>query len=96
VKIAAQVQPVLPPPSPGSPFTPVEFDGMTATPTWTPPAARATARASAPPGWRTRSRPRPCVPRRGGSAARRLSTRTRRDRPARPGGAPVPAGRLPA
>ena len=32
VKIAAQVQPVLPPPPPGSPFTPVELDGMTATP----------------------------------------------------------------
>jgi len=32
VKIAAQVQPVLPPPPPGSPFTPVEFDGMAATP----------------------------------------------------------------
>ena len=32
VKVAAQVQPVLPPPSPGSPFTAVEFDGMTATP----------------------------------------------------------------
>ena len=32
VKIAAQVQPVLPSPSPGSPFTAVEFDGMTATP----------------------------------------------------------------
>ena len=32
VKIAAQVQPVLPAPSPGSPFTAVEFDGMTATP----------------------------------------------------------------
>jgi hypothetical protein len=32
VKIAAQVQPVLPPPAPGSPFTPIEFDGMTATP----------------------------------------------------------------
>jgi len=32
VKIAAPVQPVLPPPVPGSPFTPVEFDGMTATP----------------------------------------------------------------
>ena len=32
VKIAAQVQPVLPSPAPGSPFTPVEFDGMTATP----------------------------------------------------------------
>jgi hypothetical protein len=32
VKIAAQVQPVLPPPSPGSPFTAVEFDGMTAFP----------------------------------------------------------------
>jgi hypothetical protein len=32
VKIVAQVQPVLPPPAPGSPFTAVEFDGMTATP----------------------------------------------------------------
>jgi hypothetical protein len=32
VKIAAQVQPVLPPAAPGSPFTAVEFDGMTATP----------------------------------------------------------------
>jgi hypothetical protein len=32
VKVAAQVQPMLPPPAPGSPFTPVEFDGMTATP----------------------------------------------------------------
>lgn len=32
VKVAAQVQPVLPPPVVGSPFTPVEFDGMTVTP----------------------------------------------------------------
>src|SRR5215469_15228159 len=32
VKVAAQVQPVLPPPPPGSPFTAVEFDGMTVTP----------------------------------------------------------------
>jgi hypothetical protein len=32
VKIVAQVQPVLPSPAAGSPFTPVEFDGMTATP----------------------------------------------------------------
>jgi hypothetical protein len=32
VKIAAQVQPVLPAPVPGSPFTPVEFDGMTVVP----------------------------------------------------------------
>ena len=32
MKIAAQVQPVLPSPAPGSPFTAVEFDGMTATP----------------------------------------------------------------
>jgi hypothetical protein len=32
VKIAAQVQPVLPPVTAGSPFTAVEFDGMTATP----------------------------------------------------------------
>jgi hypothetical protein len=32
VKIAATVQPVLPSPVPGSPFTAVEFEGMTATP----------------------------------------------------------------
>jgi hypothetical protein len=32
VKVAAQVQPVLPPPAPGSPFTAIEFEGMTATP----------------------------------------------------------------
>ncbi len=32
VKIAAQVQPVLPPPAAGSPFTAIEFDGMTVMP----------------------------------------------------------------
>jgi hypothetical protein len=32
VKVAAQVQPVLPPQPPGSPFTPVEFEGLTVTP----------------------------------------------------------------
>ena len=32
VKIAAQVQPVLPSPAPGSPFTAVEFTGLTVTP----------------------------------------------------------------
>ena len=32
VKVAAQVQPVLPSPAPGSPFTAVEFDGLTVTP----------------------------------------------------------------
>jgi hypothetical protein len=32
VKIAAPVQPVLPSPAPGSPFTAVEFEGLTATP----------------------------------------------------------------
>ena len=32
VKIAAQVQPVLPSPVPGSPFTAVEFDGLAVTP----------------------------------------------------------------
>ena len=32
VKIAAPVQPLLPDPVPGSPFTPVEFDGMTVVP----------------------------------------------------------------
>ena len=32
VKVAAAVQPVLPPPVHGSPFTPVEFEGLTVTP----------------------------------------------------------------
>ena len=32
VKIAAQVQPVLPPAAPGSPFTAIEFDGLTVMP----------------------------------------------------------------
>src|SRR5438270_7833424 len=32
VKIAAQVQPVLPSPAPGSPFIAVEVEGMTVTP----------------------------------------------------------------
>jgi hypothetical protein len=32
VKVASQYQPVLPDASPGSPFVPVEFEGMTATP----------------------------------------------------------------
>jgi hypothetical protein len=32
VKLAAQVQPALPPPAAGSPFTAVEFDGLTVTP----------------------------------------------------------------
>jgi hypothetical protein len=32
VKIAAQMQPVLPSLAPGSPFTAVEFEGLTATP----------------------------------------------------------------
>jgi hypothetical protein len=32
VKVAAQVQPVLPPQPPGSPFTAVEFEGLAVTP----------------------------------------------------------------
>jgi hypothetical protein len=32
VKVAAAVQPVLPPQPPGSPFTAVDFEGMTVTP----------------------------------------------------------------
>jgi hypothetical protein len=32
VKVAAQVQPVLPSPAAGSPFTAVEFEGLMATP----------------------------------------------------------------
>jgi len=32
VKVASEYQPVLPPPAPGLPFTPVEFDGLQVTP----------------------------------------------------------------
>jgi len=32
VKVAAEYRPTLPPPAPGSPFTAIEFEGMTATP----------------------------------------------------------------
>jgi hypothetical protein len=32
VKVAAEYQPMLPPPAPGSPFTAIEFEGMMATP----------------------------------------------------------------
>jgi hypothetical protein len=32
VKVASEYQPMLPPPPPGSPFTPVEFDGLQVTP----------------------------------------------------------------
>ena len=32
IKVAAEHQPVLPPAAPGSPFTAIEFEGMTATP----------------------------------------------------------------
>ena len=32
VKVAAEYQPVLPPPAPGSPFTAVEFEGLTVFP----------------------------------------------------------------
>ncbi|MGH3220335.1 MAG: plasmid replication, integration and excision activator [Streptosporangiaceae bacterium] len=32
VKVAAEYQPVLPPAPPGAPFTPVEFEGLQATP----------------------------------------------------------------
>ena len=95
VKVAAQVQPVLPPPAPGSPFTGVEFDGMTATPY--ADSARCQGNGRCGPGWRTPSRPRACGLPHGGSAApRHLSTRTPHDGPARPGCTPVPAGRLPS
>ncbi len=35
VKVAAEYQPVLPSPLAGSPFVPIEFEGLAATPTWT-------------------------------------------------------------
>jgi hypothetical protein len=54
VKVAATVQPVLPSPAPGSPFTAVEFDGLTATPYVDASRCHARTRASAAPGWPTR------------------------------------------
>ena len=54
IKIAAQVQPVLPAPAPGSPFTAVEFEGLTATPYVDSSRCQAKAQASAAPGRRTR------------------------------------------
>ena len=66
VKVAAQYQPVLPDAPAGSPFVPVEFEGLTATP-WVDASRcqgkRGQVRA---PGWRTRSRPPGSAPRRGG------------------------------
>jgi hypothetical protein len=32
IKVAAEYQPTLPPPAPGSPFTAIEFEGMTVMP----------------------------------------------------------------
>ena len=68
VKIAVQVHPVLPSPAPGSPFTPVEFDGMTVFPYVDASRCQGTGRCT--PGWRTTSRPRASAPRRGAWAAR--------------------------
>ena len=65
VKIAAQVQPVLPDPVPGSPFTPVEFDGHDRAPLRGLLPLPGHARPSAPPGWRTPSRPPASAPRAG-------------------------------
>ena len=97
VKIAAQVQPVLPSAAPGSPFTAVEFDGMTATPYVD------SSRCSGDGKNRCAARMAYSfkatgvrLPRGESPVPQRLSTRTRRDGPARPGGAPVPAGRFPA
>ena len=69
VKVAAQYQPVLPDAPAGSPFVPVEFEGLTGHPVrGCLPVPGPRRRASAAPGWRTRSRPPGSAPRRGGSA----------------------------
>ena len=95
VKIAAQVQPVLPSPAPGSPFTAVEFDGMTATPYVDSSRCSGDGKqVRRPAGILLQGHGRA-----GSLAGDRppgLSTRTRHDGPARPGGASVPEGRLPA
>ena len=97
VKIAAQVQPVLPSPAPGSPFTAVEFDGMTATPYVDSSrcSGDGKSKCAARQAYSLQGH-RACGLPRGGSAARRLSTRTRRDGPARPGRVPAAAGGFPA
>ena len=44
--MAAEYQPVLPPPAPGSPFTAVEFEGLMVTPYVDASRCRATASAA--------------------------------------------------
>ena len=85
VKIAAQVQPVLPSPAPGLAVHRGgvrRHDGHPLRGLLPLPGQR--QETSAARGWRTRSRPPGSAPPRAGSAARRLSTRTRRDGPADP------------
>ena len=62
VKVAAQYQPVLPDAPAGSPFVPVEFEGLTATP-WVDAPVPGQGQVRRP-GWRTRSRPPGSAPRR--------------------------------
>ena len=68
VKVAAQVQPVVPTGPPGSPFVPVEFTGLTVTYTSTRPG-----------GWLTRSRP-PAYARRAAAVPVQRRGRWRREK----------------
>ena len=96
VKVAAQVQPVLPSPAAGSPFTAVEFEGLTATPYVDASRCQGNGQGQVrrPAGVLAEGHRGPCPLARVSAARRPNRGRTRRDGPAEPGGASVPAGRL--
>ena len=70
VKVAARVPAGAARPRAGSPFTAVEFEGLTAMPYVDTARCQGKERQVRRPAWRTRSRPPGSAPRRGASAAR--------------------------
>ena len=96
VKVAATVQPVLPSPAAGSPFTAVEFEGLTATPYVDASRCQGNGKGKDKCGARLAYSFKANgvrAPSRGLTRPNR--GRTRRDGAADPGGASVPAGRCP-
>ena len=77
MKVAAEVQPVLPPAAPGSPFTAVEFEGMTATPYVDPCRCQGNGKCGARMAYSLKATGVRAPP--GDGPSRPLSTRTRRD-----------------
>ena len=98
VKVAATVQPVLPSPAPGSPFTAVEFEGLMATPYVDSSRCQGNGKGKDKCGARLAYSLKATgvrAPSRGLSVRRPNRGRTRPDGAAEPGGAPLPAGRRP-